>query len=103
MPEGFSAALLLLPLVVYLSLSRLAPGRAALIGIGFAAVVVVLAALGAAAMRPLALVALPGIAAAALVQGIRVLAGPRLTRGGYLALVGLPVVAALAWLLAGGA
>lgn len=103
MPEGLNAVPLLVPVVVYLSLCQLPLGRGALIGIGFAAVVCALAWIGAASMRPVVAVAVPGLAAAALVQGVRVLAGARLTRGGYMALVGLPLVVAVAWLLAGGA
>ncbi|MBW6507222.1 MAG: hypothetical protein K0B00_10795 [Rhodobacteraceae bacterium] len=103
MSDAMNAVALLLPVVVYLSLCRLAAGREALIGVGFAAVVAALAWIAAPDMRALVLVAAPGIAAAALVQGVRLILGARLTRGGYWALVGLPVFVAVAWLLARGA
>lgn len=102
MLDALNAVPLLIPVVIYLSLCQLAAGRGALIGVGFAAVVLALAWIAAAEMRPLVLVAAPGIVAAALVQGVRLILGPRLTRGGYAALVGLPIIVALAWLLAGG-
>jgi len=103
MSDALNAVALLLPVVVYLSLCRLVAGREAMIGIGFAAAVVALAWIGAPNMRPLVTVAAPGIAAAALVQGVWLILGARLTRGGYWALIGLPVAVALAWLLARGA
>ncbi|PKP70421.1 MAG: hypothetical protein CVT82_06385 [Alphaproteobacteria bacterium HGW-Alphaproteobacteria-4] len=101
MLDGLNAVPLLVPMVVYLSLSQLPIGRGALVGIGFAAVVCALAWMGAATMRPLVLVAVPGVAAAALVQGIRAVLGVRLSRGGYIALVGLPIFFAVAYLLSG--
>ncbi len=97
MLDGLNAVPLLVPMVVYLSLSQLPIGRGALVGIGFAAVVCA----GAATMRPLVLVAVPGVAAAALVQGIRAVLGVRLSHGGYIALVGLPIFFAVAYLLSG--
>lgn len=103
MLEGLNAVPLLVPVVVYLSLCQLPAGRGALIGIGFAAIVCALAWIGAASMRPLVAVAVPGLAAAALVQGIRALLGAQLSRGGYVALAGLPLFIAVAWLLVGGA
>ena len=101
MLDGLNAVPLLVPMVVYLSLSQLPIGRGALVGIGFAAVVCALAWIGAATMRPLVLVAVPGVAAAALVQGIRAVLGVRLSHGGYIALVGLPIFFAVAYLLSG--
>ncbi len=101
--EGLNAVALLVPVVVYLSLSQLPAGRGALIGIGFAAIVCALAWIGAPPMRGVAGLAVLAVGAAALVQGVRALMGPQLTRGAYWALVGLPVFVAAAYLFTGGA